>query len=106
MVKQSGKTTEFPSLTRMKLKLSSAGKSITINVKSESLNPANNLQHTHDTRCRKKKSKRRLTIESSPLKIPNHAKALSLLTPMVPSLQNHHQQKIEKWRALRRLLQL
>ena len=58
MVKQSGETTEFPSLTRMKLRLSSAGKSITINVKSEALNPANNLQHPHNTRCRKKKSKK------------------------------------------------
>ena len=80
MVKQPGNTTEFPPLPRMKLKLSSAGKSITIKVKSEALTPANNLQHTHDTGC-----KRRLTIEPQPLKPPNYDITLSILSPIVPS---------------------
>ena len=72
-------------LYRQEKKSFSAGKSITIKVKSEALTPANNLQHTHDTRCRKQKSERRLTIKPPPLKLPNHARALALLTPIVPS---------------------
>ena len=68
-------------------KSSSEVKSITIKVKSEALTPANNLLHTHDTRCRKKKSERRLVIPiASPLlNLPNHARALALLTPTVSS---------------------
>ena len=75
----------YPPLPSRKKKSFSAGKSITIKVKSEALTPANNLQHTHDTICRKQKSERRLTIESLPLKLPNHARTLALLTPIVPS---------------------
>ena len=74
----------YPPLPSRK-KSSSICKSITIKVKSEALTPANNLQHTHDTRCRKQKSERRLTIEPPPFKLPNHARALALLTPRVPS---------------------
>ena len=76
----------YPPLPSRK-KSSSAVKSITIKVKSEALTPANNLLHTHDTRCRKKKSERRLIILVAPplLNLPNHARALALLTPTVPS---------------------
>ena len=94
----------YPPLPSRK-KSASAGKSI--KVKSEALTPANNLQHTHDTRCRKQKSERRLTIEPPPLKLPNHARALVILTPIVPSpTKSQPTKKIKKRRALRRLLQL
>ena len=85
MLKQSDTITELQCLPRMKLKSYSADKSFTIKVKNEALTPANNLQQTHDTRCRKQKSERRLTIEHPPLKLRNHARALALLTPIVPS---------------------
>ena len=64
-------------------------------MKSEALTPAKNLLHTHDTRCRKKKSERRLIIPVAPplLNLPNHARALALLTHTVPSPKKHHQQK-------------
>ena len=42
----------YPPLPSRK-KSASAGKSITIKVKSEALTPTNNLQYTHNTRCRK-----------------------------------------------------
>ena len=76
----------YPPLPSRK-KSASAGKSITIKVKSEALTPANNLLHTHDTRRRKKKSERRLVIPvASPfLNLPNHARALALRTHIVPS---------------------
>ena len=66
---------------------SSEFKSITIKVKSEASTPANNLLYTHDTRCRKKKCEIRLVIPvASPLlNLLNHARALALLTPTVPS---------------------
>ena len=85
MVELPNNNIDFPCLPCMKLKSSSTAKSITIKVRSEALTPTNNLQHTHNTRCRKQKSERRLTIEPPPLKLPNHARALSLLTRKVPS---------------------
>ena len=68
-------------------KLSSAVKSITIKVKSGALTPAHNLLHTHDTRCRKKKIEKIIIIPVAPplLNLPNHDRALALLTPTVPS---------------------
>ena len=54
MVRGPGDTTDFPPLPRMKPKSLSAAKSITIKTKSEALTAARNLEHTHDTRCRKK----------------------------------------------------
>ena len=60
-----------------------AVKPITVKIKSEALMEAS-LEHSHDTRCRKKKNERRLTITSTPLELTNHARALTLLTN-VPS---------------------
>ena len=51
---------------------------------SEALIAVNDLKHKHDTRCRKKKSERRLTINQPPLILSNHARALALLAPIVP----------------------
>ena len=93
MVIQPSNTTEVSPLPRTKLKASSVDKSITIKVKSETLTPANNLEYTHDTRCRKKKSERRLIIEPPPLNLPSNSRALALLTPTVLSHINHYQQK-------------
>ena len=58
-------------------------KIITIKIKSQALIEAH-LEYSHDTRCRKKKNERRLTITSTPLELTNHARALTLLTN-VPS---------------------
>ena len=58
-------------------------KPITIKIKSEALTDAP-LEHSHDTRCRKKKSERRLTITSTPLELTNHTRALTLLTNVSP----------------------
>ena len=63
-------------------------RSITIKVKSESLTAINDLEHKHYTRCRKKKSEKRLTINQPPLNLPNHSRALELLSPTVPSPSN------------------
>ena len=54
-------------------------KPISIKIKSEALIKAP-LEHSHDTRYRKKKSERRVTITSTPLELTNHARALTLLT--------------------------
>ena len=68
-------------------------RSITIKVKGEALTAVNDLEHKHDTRCRKKKSERRLTINQPPLILPNHARVLALLSPTVPSPSKSLQQK-------------
>ena len=96
MVVQSGDTSGFQPLPRTKLKSSSAGKPITIKVKSEALPPANNLEHTHDTRCRKKKSERRLIVEPPPLNLPNHVRTLALFIPTVQSPTKSPQTKKSK----------
>ena len=65
--------------------MSSDARSITIKVKGEALASVNDLKHKHDTRCRKQKSERRFTINPPPFNLPNHVRALALLTLTVPS---------------------
>ena len=65
-------------------------------MKGEALTAVNDLEHKHDTRCRKKKSERRLTINQPPLILSNHARALALLSPTVPSPSKSLQQKKSK----------
>ena len=82
----------YPPLLSKKISPSDA-RSITIKVKGEALTAVNDLEHKHDTRCRKKKSERRLTINQPPLILSNHARALALLSPTVPSPSKSLQQK-------------
>lgn len=56
-----------------------AVKPITVKIKSEALTTAS-LEHTHDTRCREKKSERRITITATPFELPDHARVMTLLT--------------------------
>ena len=52
---------------------------ITIKIKSQALIEVH-LEYSHDTRCRKKKSERRVTITSTPLELTYYDRALTLLT--------------------------
>ena len=97
--------TEYPLSPHVPLRSSTAAvKPMTVKIKSEALTTAS-LEHTYDTRCREKKSERGIAITSTPLELPNHARALTLLTN-VPSLSKPPQQKVEMRRTLRMLLQL
>ena len=80
--------TEYPPPPRVPLRSSTAAvKPVTVKIKSEALTEAP-LDHSFDTRCRKKKSERRLAITSTPLELTNHARVLTLLTN-VPSPSKH-----------------
>ena len=54
----------------------------------------------------KKKNERRLTITSAPLELPDHARALTLLTNVLSPSKPPPKKKVEIWRTPRRLLQL
>ena len=61
---------------------------------------ARNLEDTHDTRCRKKKNERRITIPvaSQPLERINHSRSLVVLDPTVTSLSKSPSTKKAKRR--------
>ena len=52
----------------------SDARSITIKVKSEALTSVNNLEHNHNTRRKKQKSEKRLTINPPSLNLPNYTR--------------------------------